>query len=632
MKEIIGNKYILIDKKILYLYGFENLQTYTVEAGELYKGACINGFYQFKIINLLAYNNIFNLEKILYKLKLSSPSITAICNLTLNVKENERFNSSCKINNKNFCSNLNDNLDLIVGSSNPSYTIYDSKRIVFKKFIGKSTIISISAGNLKKKFFNEDNKIYTIVFENSNFNYSLFNSNLSFYLNIEINNSEEKNIACLFEKDIENINCIIENMDSENVNIKILNNPENDTKSIPNKTIEFNGFLNRTIYTLVAGRITTGKCERNFYTFYFNDSINEIMLDEPFYLQIKDLEKNATCNTIEREETSTFDIKCIIEGKNSCLVEDDEIIIENVEPEPIIIDDLSILYFSNFVGKNSIKYKLSVGPILKYSKIEGNKFYFSFLYNTFIHDLINNEVSFSFPMFFNDKQVESNCTLNQLENDKNITILCYFELVEENHEQISYYDLRIGNDTNRQRKIFNNEKEIISEGFNNQKTFTIIAGNIYNKSKDTNIFYFTIEYNKIPDEIDNSEFMFNLTIMVDKLYDSQCSIKEHILECEANIELITSVEDIIILENPNYYIFNNNAIYFVKFKDLRTFTIKAGQIEKLECHSFNLKNTISSDNITENITFEILVKEYEEGENHKVICNIQTSNKYDMNC
>ena len=57
--------------------------------------------------------------EIQYKLKFSEPLITAICYLPVYVEENARFNSSCKINNKNFCSNINDNLDLIVGSTNP---------------------------------------------------------------------------------------------------------------------------------------------------------------------------------------------------------------------------------------------------------------------------------------------------------------------------------------------------------------------------------------------------------------------------------------------------------------------------------------------------------------------------------
>ena len=101
--------------------------------------------------------------------------------------------------------------------------------------------------------------------------------------------------------------------------------------------------------------------------------------------------------------------------------------------------------FQILLGKIN-KYKLSVGPIIKYSKIEDNKYYFSFLYNSFNHELIDNELSFSFPMLFNDKPVESKCNLNQLENDINITIFCYFKLDKDYKENISYYNLKIGDD------------------------------------------------------------------------------------------------------------------------------------------------------------------------------------------
>ena len=64
------------------------------------------------------------------------------------------------------------------------------------------------------------------------------------------------------------------------------------------------------------------------------------------------------------------------------------------------------------------------------------------------------------------------------------------------------------------------------------------------------------------------------------------------------------------MEVPNYLILNNKAVYFQKFKNLRTFTIIGGQIQKEKCKEgtdfqFNLINSISSEDIPEEKTFEI---------------------------
>ena len=70
---------------------------------------------------------------------------------------------------------------------------------------------------------------------------------------------------------------------------------------------------------------------------------------------------------------------------------------------------------------------------------------------------------------------------------------------------------------------------------------------------------------------------------------------------------------LLIIQNK---IINNQAYYFARFKNLRTYTIIAGKIQKGKCveegknYSFNILQTISSSIIPEEKDIEINVKKH----------------------
>jgi hypothetical protein len=125
------------------------------------------------------------------------------------------------------------------------------------------------------------------------------------------------------------------------------------------------------------------------------------------------------------------------------------------------------------------------------------------------------------------------------------------------------------------------------------------------------------------------------------MYKAKCSLinDNNNIRCESEIESLNKNNDIIIKEIPKYLILNNKTVYFEKFVDLRTFTIKAGQIQKVKCKEgdnfkFNLINTISSNNIPEEKKIDIKIKTNNSNEEEikKAYCTIKKSNKYSMTC
>jgi hypothetical protein len=312
------------------------------------------------------------------------------CYLPINLKENDEndeiYNITCKIKGTDSCPIIPPDKDITI-ISNPGYRIINSKVINFINFTGKSTIITFTAGNIYRHNFDKRNKIYYFGFNRNTIDYKL-NDDISFNINYKIKengNETENTTSCILNKDSNNIICVINNVESENVNIKIIKNPKDDISSINKKTIIFKNFENKKIKVFVAGKIQKGNCtNRNrIYSFSFIDSksiIETETIKNPIKFVLKMIypEKYAICTINVEDLILSNDVNCTIEGVNECPVEyNKDIIVGDIEPESIQ-DGNSIIYFSSFAGQNTFDYKVSIENLLKSKITEDCKYYFKF--------------------------------------------------------------------------------------------------------------------------------------------------------------------------------------------------------------------------------------------------------------
>ena len=637
--------YTLIDDYYLYLEGFEGMETITVEAGELRKGEYKEGEYIFNISNSKVYNNINSEKDIEFPLIIKSyeesnndiNSLNMKCCLPSNLKENDLFNITCIIKgDSGICPLIPPDKDIII-TSTPGYMKYDVKTINFAGFLEKSTVITINAGNLYR-VFNEQDKTYTLIFKDSLINYAL-EKDISFNIHFQIVDMVEKTTTCSLQKNSQNIECIIDNIERDILNIKILSDPMDDYTSIEQKTLIFKNFKDKEINTLIAGNIQKGKCEdgSKIYKFHFTNSKLITPLNYEFPLKMKIPDKDAYCRLIS--DGITTDINCSIEGINSCPLSDDiDIFVSDENPDFYQMEN-KIIYFS-FANKNSISHVLSLENIIKGNKSDCN-YYFNFSNQPYTFEYLTDDVFFDFNMIFNKSEVRAYCNLYKDINQGNkneinkYLISCYFNLEYCDDNNLLNYDLEIGETTD--LNIEYSYQNIDIKGLENQKTKTILAQNIKNKSIEDNNFIISIEPNQDLLKLDIGEFNldFNMNNINQK---AKCHLKNNLyeIECKANDKLEED-KDIIIKGNPEYILLNKTiTIYFQKFDELRTFTIKAGQIQKIaykegQDYQFNLINTISSDSIPEkDFKINVLINETKKG---NAICMIRNLNKpYSMIC
>ena len=306
-----------------------------------------------------------------------------------------------------------------------------------------------------------------------------------------------------------------------------------DYHSLADKTIIFEDFEGKKINTLIAGKIEDIGCNGNIYTFAFNNSKSPIKLEKEFYLKMEyPSERKAKCNINSNSNTEilSYDIICIIEGTISCPIDiDTGIIVANEEPEPIEINDTTILYLSSFEGQNTIKYNISVGT-LKKLEIENKecKYYFGFSHEPFTFKFFTDNISFDIDIYFNgnkEKKEKARCILFKTENN-DIELECYYT-VDSNICELSYYDydIKIGENVDVDELYIEDcSRKIKLEGFNNKETITILAGNIEEKYIEDNKFIFIIKNNK--NKYDDE---FNLTLNVSEgedIYNSTCIFNE----------------------------------------------------------------------------------------------------------
>ena len=217
------------------------METITVEAGDLNRGECNGNIYEFSFINSHIYNsiNVENKNEIEFPLSITEPgSLTAKCYIPSKLDINEKFNINCKIIGTDSCPINPPDKEITIGS-NPGYRNINGKVFNFANFFKKTTIITITAGKLYKLKFDKENKRYDIVFNNSIIDYEYtLDKEIKFNIIVKINESEEnEKISCSFNKETNNIICEIENIESENINIKIIDNPIDDFESLEDKNI-----------------------------------------------------------------------------------------------------------------------------------------------------------------------------------------------------------------------------------------------------------------------------------------------------------------------------------------------------------------------------------------------------------
>ena len=638
-------KYILVEDNILHLFNFDDLKTHTIEAGDLIRGSCEDNKYNFKIIDSIIYNNLTSDKNINFDVMLSKPKeINASCKLPSNLIINNKFNISCEIEDSTDICPIDASDDEILFIKENPDDILD-KSLYFSNFTDKTTLIEVNAGNMSKLSYEKEEKKYYFAFEDSTI-ISSINKSISFNLPIEKDKIESQ-AQCHLNMSSSQIICEINDTDSENININITNNPSKDNVSIPEKIINFSNFENKQINTLIAGKIQKGSCENKIYSFYIKNSELQNNFDNNFILELKEPNKNATCNITNFDETSHLcDIKCFFEETSSCESEYEgkDLIINNKDPEPLRIDDYKIIYFANFKGQNTIVYEIKVGNLLKNEPNKTSCLYnFKFDHEPFNLSNFQNDIIFQFNMSYNDSQVTAECKLSEKnkENEieyKSVDLNCYFDLNETlcQRDDLLNYDLYIGEDINNSKKIINSSQEINLVGFDYKETLTLLGNNIKDKYEDNGKVYFIIDFDSSKELNDNISFYFNYSKSNDdNIYKLNCLFNNDTkqIECKDDYNKTEINDDIIIKSVPPYIILNNKTIYFQNFENKRTYTITAKQIEKLSCDStehYNFNIFTSNQEIPEEATVEIQVI-INDTENYNATCSIKNSANY-MNC
>ena len=144
-----------------------------------------------------------NSNEIEFNLKLSTPQTNnPKCFIPLKTSNDTKIDIECQIIGTDGCPIYDEKLDLFVGS-NPSDIVINNKRINFQQFSQKSTVVSITEIFLHKLKFDEENKKYYLVFNDSIID-CLLTNDILMNINLEINKISKKSNCTLikYQKDI----------------------------------------------------------------------------------------------------------------------------------------------------------------------------------------------------------------------------------------------------------------------------------------------------------------------------------------------------------------------------------------------------------------------------------------------
>ena len=620
LKNLINDKYILLEGgNILYLEGFENLQSFSVEGGNLLKGACKINKYTFNISESEIYNRNLSVTEINFFLNLVNIDNTANCTFIFNDR-----NITCDIVGNEACPIIDDKNDLKI-EKNPNDLILEAnKRIKFYNFEGKSTIVTISAGKLEYDYYEAEKKIQ-LIFSNSSIDYNI-TKNIDFNIIFELNEKENKTTKCNFDIKTNKITCYKVAVENNKINLIILKEPKDNYEFLEEKTIIFKGFQIQKINTLIAGKIKKGKCEENSntYLFSFENSTIPISLSKKtnFVLQMKEPGLTILCSLpkINITEQKIANITCEITGTSQCPYLEDEnynLIVDKYEPKFIQVNE-SALYFSSFSNQSTINYTISVYNIIN-DTIDNCKCYFN-LANKVEPQYLIEDIKFSFNISLKNIQYISKCILfnniniNNGNEDNSTIISCFFDLKPDicNSDDILIYNLKIGENFDKTIQLMNNYQNVVFKGFINKETVNIYILNITEKIKKDDIFIFKLKYNDYGENItiDNTTFEMNYN----GIGLSNCYFVENdkYLKCISHDQSLKNETDISIDTWPNYIILNNQTIYFNNKEGLKTYSVIAGKIRKVNCkeqtYQFNLIANNMPNDIPKGQTFSIDAK------------------------
>ena len=642
--------YILVnDNIVLHLSSYENLATHTntIEGGDLIRGVCIDGNYEFKLLDSKIYNNLTIDDEINFGLLLSQPdeidALTAICHLPNNLRIDNKFDINCTLtDSSDFCNVNSVKTEIFTIIKDPS-EIKD-KQINFINFINKTTLTMINAGILYKSKYEQSNNIYYFTIENST-NTSVIKNDINFNLQVKFD-SGFKTADCTLYSATLKIECSIKEIDTEDININIEQEPPLDTMSSSEKIINFTNFKSKQINTIIAGKIQKGSCNDGVYSFSFINSKIINNFDGEFILELSQPKKNATClikNFDEKEKEC--DVVCSLEKSESCQADygNEDFIVGSKNPENITVNNDRVIYFANFTEQTTIVYNITVGNLLK-SEIKNDKFYFTFSDGT-QHKLPNfkKTIKFTFDMFYNETQIAPECSLAKISGSgiySIVTLDCYFNLEEEikGRDDLLNYDIRIGQDINKNKVIINSKQEINLFGFDNKQTLTLLGKNIINKYMENGKINFVVNYTSSKEIEGNTYFDLGFYKNNDKdKYKANCTFNMDLktIKCEDLDNTLTIDDDIAIRTNPKYSLLTIQTLYFNNFKSLGTYTVKAGSIVKLKCddssdsYTFNLRKS-SSQNIPKAAFIQIPINL--DDNKYNANCSIINSNEYKMDC
>ena len=635
---------------------FENLTTYTIEAGNIMQGECNdNDFYEFSIYNNKIYNNLNNEIEIPFNLNLSTPNLLGFkCSIPININVSNEFNISCSKEISNCYETMMKN-NLII-ESNPDNLKNEEKIVFFKEFEGASTTVNIIAGKLN---LSQTDNNYILKFLDSNIDPEIYElkNNLSFDLTITLNNKNVKKI-CFLPNDSKNIiNCSLGDISSDNISIKISENPGRTSQLIKGKTVAFNQFQDKEVYVYnISGYLKEGNCSIDstdyyyFYNFSF-ENITKVDVNYSFSLEMENIpgeSKDALCNY----EANNEYLSCYKSADESfCRDSDVRISVGKNDPKEKIVGNY-ILRFKNFKNQNTNYYNVTVGNLIKLGLNninENSKYYFNFSEFEIIDaDFIENEILFNIRIYFNDTLYNSTCKIYRNDDDDTNFLECYFELDESysNLEELMGYDLNITDDTDGIVET-NYPRKLNLIGFNNKKTITIFPEYIIDKSSNDEKLNFDIktkDYNL--DDLKGKSFNINFQDISNEIqkYDASCQVNNdsnNIINCSSTLKTSdTTIKklDIQLISNPDYIPINDTNItyYFSNFTNLRTYSILASKVKKRNLNNktqeyfFQILNC-KSPFIPElkNISLNINISETEE---KTAECVLQNKTNYAMSC
>ena len=447
---------------------------------------------------------------------------------------------------------------------------------------------------------------------------------------------------CKLETNTTNITCGINNWEEnvKDIDIRILQNPHDNYEYFDSKTIVFENFTNKKIYTFTAGQIEKGECDVDStkYTFYFNNSKCNYGKDieSSFYIQMNKPKRIASCNSSKNLDNSAeYNVTCTKTGVSACPVEEDEDITVNDknEPSPFRINDSVIIYYSNFIVQTTDtkkKYYISRGKLTKTNVLKNNN---EVIYNFSISDCQINEyldlkekIAFKIDVNIdiydsnrNEQFHNINCTIEKGIYQKNqlFDIECSVSGGSSDYNEDDNYDIQI--------LKFDKKIELVDESStiylnleSYLKTITLHNCELTKGKKDEkNKYVYALSGCKLSENPKLSFEKIEFTLNTTDSLSSKCELflnNSSIIQCviddyDKNYIFLADNNPII-----NYTIYDKN-FYISGLNNLSINTLNAGELIFGKCESdkyiFIFKNSHIASELLSEISFNLTIESIE---------------------